>query len=329
MNTTLPLYQRPGRFVFLDDDPEYLAMLGMVMPTAWSIELFTRPSAFLARMRDEAAAWEADVARQVAVLDRWRQGQTLLPQVLRYWADTPQRTRLVQRCVVDHAMPGMHGLAVLAQLANWPGMRLLLTGQADQQVAIQAFNQGLIDRFIPKQTPGIARQVQQALMEPAPQIRRALDTLWRTTLSVEQWSWLQREDVARDLKNLLAQRRWVEHAVTGAPFGMLGLNLQGQVEWLQLESPDSLRELAELCTAAGLSAAVRDDVGAGRLLVAAELQTQLGLSGPPRQTPAFMVGGPQGLVGAVFALAPDDLPAPLEAHAVALAECAVREPLDL
>jgi len=106
MALNLPLFYRSGCLVFLDDDPDYLDMLGMVLPAHLQIELYMRPSTFLERMREEPARWEADAAQQLLMIDRWRNGQHLLPQVLRYWANNPARYQLVQTCAVDYAMPG-------------------------------------------------------------------------------------------------------------------------------------------------------------------------------------------------------------------------------
>mgnify|MGYP006206319695 CR=1 FL=1 len=143
MALTISLFQRPGSILFLDDDPDYLDMLGMVVPPNWQVELFSRPSGFAERMRQEPARWEADAAAQLHMLDRWRQGQPLMPQILDYWANTPSRYQLAKACVIDYAMPGTNGLHVLETLLDWPGSRVLLTGQADEQVAVKAFNSGL------------------------------------------------------------------------------------------------------------------------------------------------------------------------------------------
>ena len=83
-------------------------------------------------------------------------------------------------------MPGMDGLQALAELGDWPGSRVLLTGQADEQVAVRAFNRGLIDQFIPKQTPDISRRLIEAVerLLVTPHARHA--QTWRATLSPEQ-----------------------------------------------------------------------------------------------------------------------------------------------
>ena len=116
------------------------------------------------------------------MIERWRQGQPLMPQVLRYWANNTARYRLAKTCVVDFAMPGTDGLKVLNTLLDWPGSRILLTGQADEQIAIQAFNGGLIDQFIAKQMPDIAGRLVTALSKLAHAAHPRLNTMWRAVL---------------------------------------------------------------------------------------------------------------------------------------------------
>lgn len=313
MALQLPLFYRSGSTVFLDDDPDYLDMLGMVLPTHLQVELYMRPSTFLARMREEPARWEADAMQHLLMIERWRQGHPLLPQLLRYWANNPARYQLVQTCVVDYAMPGTDGLKVLNTLLDWPGSRILLTGQADEQIAVQAFNGGLIDQFIGKQAPDITGRLLGALAKLARTPHPRLNTLWRAVLQPTQQSLLQVPSVVNALQ-LFALRQWVEYAILGEPFGMLGLDADGRCQWLQLEPSGALDELAELAGTAGLGSDVVRAVQAAQLLPAVELHQQLGLRGPIRTAPAFAVGDEGLLTAALFELAADDLPQPLFAY---------------
>lgn len=313
MALQLPLFHRSGSIVFLDDDLDYLDMLGMVMPTHLQVELYMRPTTFLERMREEPARWEADAAQHLQMIERWRNGHHLLPQVLRYWANHPARYQLVQTCVVDYAMPGTDGLKVLNNLLDWPGSRMLLTGQADEKIAIQAFNGGLIDQFIPKQAPDIAGRLLGALVKRASTPHPRLNTLWRAVLQPAQQSVLQVPSVTSALRQL-TQKRWVEYVVLGEPFGLLGLDSDGRCQWLQLEPSESLDEPAELAGTAGLGLDVVRAVQAGQLLPAVELHQQLGLRGPIRTAPAFALDNDGLLTGALFELSASDLPQPLYAY---------------
>lgn len=310
MALTIPLFHRPGSILFLDDDTDYLEMLGMVIPAHWQAELFSRPSGFEARMRDEPARWEADAQHQVQMVEAWRQGQPLVPQVLRYWANHPERYALACTCVVDYAMPGTNGLTVLNNMLDWPGSRVLLTGQADEQIAVQAFNDGLIDQFVPKQATDITRHLLGVLRKLGYAAHPRLNAIWRGTLRPAQQSLLQITSVARALQNH-TQQNWVEYVVLGEPFGLLGLDAQGRVQWLQLETADGLRDLAELGATVGLRYDVTRAIEAGQCLAAIELHQQMGLSGPVRTAPAQEIGEDGVLYGALFSLDPSDLPAPI------------------
>jgi CheY-like chemotaxis protein len=310
MSLTLSLFHRPGSVLFLDDDTEYLDMLGMVLPAHWQVELFSRPAAFARRMQGEPARWEADAAAQLHMIERWRQGQPLMPQVLRYWANHPQRHQLAKTCVIDYAMPGTNGLQVLETLIDWPGSRVLLTGQADQQVAVQAFNNGLIDQFVPKQARDITRLLMGALRKLGQAAHPRVNTLWRATLRPTQQSILQIPSIAQALQ-AYTEKHWVEYVVLDQPFGLLGMDVDGRCHWLQLEPVASLGDLAELVGSAGLGMEMVQAVESGKRLAAIELHQQLGLRGPVRTSPTLSMGDEGTLSAALFTLAADDLPAPI------------------
>jgi YesN/AraC family two-component response regulator len=49
-------------------------------------------------------------------------------------------------------MPGMNGVDLCRALSKHPAKKILLTGEADHRIAVDAFNEGLIDRFLLKNT---------------------------------------------------------------------------------------------------------------------------------------------------------------------------------
>jgi CheY-like chemotaxis protein len=293
---TFPLFHRPGTIVFLDDDPDYLEMLALLLPREWPVKLFTRPRDCIDHLQQEPPFWEADAWTQQEMVAQWRGGRALVPLVLEYWARSTERYGLGRVCVVDFSMPEMDGLQVLSRLDDWPGARVLLTGQADEQVAVDAFNRKLIDQFIPKQTADISRHLVDAVrrLMAAPHPRHA--QTWRATLQPDQHALLRQPEVARDLATL-AQRHWVEHVVVGEPFGILGLDPAGFASWLQLETPAGLAALAEVAQLERFSENDMADIRAGRKLV--DLELAQALQRPSRLAQATPIGGGV-LVGALF-----------------------------
>jgi len=307
------LFHRPGTVVFLDDDPDYLDMLALVLPRHWHVKLFLRPMECINYLQQEPPFWEADAWNQQQLVDHWREGRPLIPQILGYWAKYTERYALTRVCVVDYSMPAMDGLQALAELVDWPGSRVLLTGQADEQVAVRAFNRGLIDQFIAKQTPDISKRLIDAVehLLVTPNARHA--QTWRATLGPEQNALLRVPSVGRDLAGFAA-KRWVEHVVIGDPFGVLGMDAAGNVSWLQLETSEGLAALAELAELEGVLPATLEDIRQGRKLLDLELRQALGRTGAPEMTPAFPVGEDGTLVGALFNIDPSHTPDPTNGY---------------
>ena len=297
----LSLFQSPGTIVFLDDDPGYLDMLALVLPQDWHIRFFLRPQSCIHHLMLETNAWENDLANQQQILTRWRElGTPLIPQILDYWSTT-ERYALSRICVVDYSMPAMNGLQALERLEDWHGARILLTGQADEQIAVKAFNYGLIEQFIPKQTPDISQRLIEAIQRLQMMASGRQPPLWRATLSQRQYTLLRSPSISAELSAFVS-KRWIEHVVIGHPFGILGRDADGNVGWLQLEPASGLDELAELAEAEGLSSQSIDDIQAGRKLVNLELRQSLNRSAAPELSTAFSIGIDEPMLGAVFAV---------------------------
>ena len=294
---TFPLFHRPGTVVFLDDDPDYLEMLALVLPRHWHLRLFLRPSECIQHLLQEPPFWEADAWNQQQLVDLWREGKPLIPQVLAYWSRYTERYALSRVCVVDFSMPGMDGLQALAELGDWPGSRVLLTGQADEQVAVRAFNRGLIDQFIPKQTPDISRRLVEAVERLLFTSHARHAQTWRSTLNQEQSALLRLPGVDAWLTTFCA-KHWVEHVVIGEPFGVLGMDAAGKIGWLQLETREGLPALAELAEVAGVPAAGIQQIREGSMLADVELRQALSSSQPVALVPATPIS--DAVLGALF-----------------------------
>lgn len=298
---SFPLYRRPGAVVFLDDDINYLEMLAEVMPEDWSVHLMLRPVACIGRLLEETTFTELDMWRQQDIINRWRDGTALIPQILKYWQeDGIARFTLAQVCVVDYSMPAMSGLNVLSDLTRWLGSRILLTGRADEQLAVSAFNRGLIDQFIPKQAPDIRQRLTDAIQGLLHKPNPRHEQTWRATLTREQSELLSDSEFSAELEKLAAKQEWTEHVVIGAPFGILALDSAAQAMWLQLEPTERLAELAEMAASQGWDASTTAQIRSGQKLIDLELQLALGAEQKARPREAFVLG--KGAVSVYAAL---------------------------
>lgn len=324
------LYRRPGGVVFLDDDPDYLEMLAEVMPLDWHARFFLRPVECINTLQQEPPLWEADAWQQQEIINRWREGVALIPQILRYWReDGTARFALTQVCVVDYSMPAMSGLRALSELTGWSGSRVLLTGRADEQLAVSAFNRGLIEQFIPKQSPEIRLRLTDAIQNllRLPDARH--QQTWRATLTREQHALLCNPAIAQTLESLALKQGWIEHVVIGAPFGVLALDRKGSVSWLQLEPGEKLPELAEMAESQGWDPSTVQDIQAGKKLIDLELQLALGANHKPQPRPAFaLADDPAFLYAALFTVNDTFSPGLMNSHERFIATSGERKLLD-
>lgn len=313
---SFPLYRRPGGVIFLDDDPDYLEMLGEVMPSAWYVRLSLRPVACIDVLQEDARQRGKDAWAQQEIINNWRDGGLLIPQILQYWrADGTARFSLVQVAVVDYAMPAMSGLRMLGELQDWPGSRILLTGRADEQLAVSAFNRGLINQFVPKQSPDIRLRLTTAIENLRHQPDQRHQQIWRATLSPDQQALLGDPLISQALDNLIQAQGWHEHIVIGKPFGMLALNAQGSASWLQLEPAANLQELAEIAQSQGWAAQTVQDIRGGAKLIDLELHLALGAGHQPQAKGSLVMAGEQAhLYGAIFQIGEPFSPGPACSH---------------
>jgi CheY-like chemotaxis protein len=321
------LHKRPGGVIFLDDDPDYLEMLAEVMPADWYIRLLISPLACIELLLLEPARWEADAWEHQEIINRWREGASLIDGILKYWRkDGANRFALTQVCVVDYAMPAMSGIQVIGELKGWTGSRVLLTGRVEEQLAVSAFNRGLIEKFVPKQAPDIRLRLTDAIGSLLGQPDARHQQTWRATLSREQHALLCDAAVTDALDDLVAREGWIEHIAIGAPFGVLGLDRHSRVTWLQLEPAGNLPELAGMAESQGWNPETVDDIKAGRKLVDLELKLALGPDHRPQLEEAFGLGGDNPAVyGALFRLGAAVSPTAAQSHHQFLVRCGDRQ----
>ena len=303
--------------MFLDDDPDYLEMLAEVMPPDWHVRMFMSPVDCIAQLMQQPTCWEADVWRQQEIVNRWQSGTPLIPQILQYWQDDQTvRFAFTKVCVVDYAMPAMSGLQVLSELTGWTGYRVLLTGRIEEQLAVSAFNRGLIERFVPKQAADIRLRLTAAIQELLDRPDARHEQTWRSTLSRDQHALMCDPAIARQLDEMVRSQGWIEHIVIGAPFGILALDSQGLASWLQLEPAQNLPELAEIAESQDWSPTMVEDLRAGRKLLDLELQLALGAGRKPESQTAFcLVGANDKVYAALFKIDASLSPGPNYSYA--------------
>ncbi len=74
------------------------------------------------------------------------------------------RFKQVSVAVIDYSMPAMKGSDFCQKLKRFPMKKILLTGEAGESIAVELFNQGVIDKFILKGRPDLYHVIDESIL---------------------------------------------------------------------------------------------------------------------------------------------------------------------
>lgn len=165
----LPLFH-PTTTVLVDDVPTFLESFKSAAPENQPIETFVSPERAIEHIRAKNEIARSDFARFVDVVhdtDRVVSENEPMQEViarvsisrLNKKIEMPHRFDEVSVIICDYQMPSMKGTDFFEALGDIPQKRILLTGEADESVAVKAFNDGVIDKFLTKGRPGVVREL--------------------------------------------------------------------------------------------------------------------------------------------------------------------------
>ena len=68
-------------------------------------------------------------------------------------------SREISILIIDFDMPGMNGLELCRQLKNFPAKKILLTGRVELSQPVEAFNNGIIDCYLNKESKDLINEL--------------------------------------------------------------------------------------------------------------------------------------------------------------------------
>jgi len=238
----LPSLRSSTRIAFLDDDEHFTDAMGRGLQYDGRRLYFTRP-AELDEALIEADQLLREEQRLLARIDSPRDGFSSIAEGVEYfrWAD---RHKIVTLLICDHAMPAENGVSVCSRHAHLGFRRVLLTGVADANVAVEAFNGGHIEAFLPKQHRDLPSELLRVVNEQTEKAMEIRGQRLSSCLAQRRTVLLRRSGVFVGLVELMCELGITEHLVVPDPLGVLGLTATGRVFWIQIEDEQSMTELA-------------------------------------------------------------------------------------
>ncbi len=246
MDHQLPVYQHPGLVIFVDDSQSFMDGLALHLSPNLHLRTFHNPATALEFIRQSYAGLAPLLTDPIRIGYDERSDLLDLRQasidlaVIYQRATRPERFRIPVVVVVDYFMPQMSGLEFCAQLQDLPCRKILLTGQADEGIAIDAFNRNLIDRFAKKNSPDIARLLEADINALRRRFFLGQTEALRALLARHTYEFLSDPAVSDLVERLCRQYRFIEHYLFPNPEGILFVDVQGKATLMILATEQSL-----------------------------------------------------------------------------------------
>ncbi len=230
----IPALYHPTTLMLVDDDPEFLVTLSLTLSDQFKCELFTDHQD-AEQYLFQHNTWPAFKARylQIDYQDLYR--FTVNIEIAKIYQEAWNQQRFARTAIliIDYDMPGMNGLELARRLkSKFPLKVILLTGEAEQQTAIDAFNRGEIDRFLLKSIPDCSERISQFIHELQWDFFQELSTAVLEPLISQAGHTLQDKHFHALFQQVLREREIVEFYLLDESGSFLLLDSQAQPTWL-------------------------------------------------------------------------------------------------
>lgn len=258
---TLPIYQHPTMTVLVDDSPSFLHSLRFQLGAAFPSIGFSDTGAAIAWLRQHSAAPAALAGLLSPSVDTY----TLSPQPYNIALhveqvcgirNQPQRFLTPSVLVVDYSMPGMDGIQFCEAVRDLPCRKILLTGVADERVAIDAFNRGLIDRYMRKSDAHALDRLEAELTQLQEGYFLARSEALRMLLSLHDYSFVNDPAICALMRELGARHKIVEYYLFKTPPGFLMYDRDARPWLLAVETEQSMNAQFEIALDGGAPASL-------------------------------------------------------------------------
>lgn len=249
----------PTKIAIIDDDDAFLQTLSFYLPG--DHQLFNRSNAALEallgyRPQISDAFWlksnvEADIRdgmcdgvhEKSLIIDTSKMTEVL---------NNKEKYQDISVVIIDFKMPEVDGITILEALKNKPFKKILLTANGGSKLGVKAFNDGLIDYFIPKDEENLLGKLKNIVQ------KLKAEYFFNITQRLQECSTHVAEINANAaLKNyfneLLIKRSICEFYLVDLAGAYILLDEQHKKHYFVMHTADQLQELAEIAEQDGAS----------------------------------------------------------------------------
>jgi CheY-like chemotaxis protein len=248
MNQNICLCYHPTTTVLVDDNQDFLQVIKMELEQSLCCQAYIDPGKALHFFKHEYAlkpfTQRCFMTSPEERLDHLFFNLNL--RLIHKEIEAVKRFNEVAVVVLDYTMPRMNGLSLARELkALAPNLQLiLLTGEADHELAVQAFNEGIIDKFIKKSTPDLSHVLLEAIkaLEHKYFVNLSQTIFDKLNGSSDKLLRLHNPIFCQFFAELCVQHQAVEYYLVDSSGSFVLINKYGEPTWLAVLTHDELIE---------------------------------------------------------------------------------------
>ena len=259
MYSKLACFFHPITVLFLDDSKNFLATLELELTHQGNMVTCTDPSEAVKLIDGSHSNINEEILRSLDKSEVDTATDHLIDldvKKIHHLIYSPDRFKRIAILVVDYQMPEMNGLEFCQSIRNKQLCKVMLTAEADQSTAINAFNEGLINKFFLKKD----EDLYQKLTDAIEQLKKSY---------FHQLSQVVLENLGKDFKGLLSNTQFqelfckvqkdshsVEYYLIDLHGSFLFLDKNANPTWLIIRSEKDLDEQISIAEGLGASSEV-------------------------------------------------------------------------
>lgn len=266
----IPICYFPGTVIFVDDSRDFLTNFTLQLDEMLAYKLFSSPFEAVECLKSHKNSFEGINQRCMSEYlesTAWPMtNQTVNVDLSAIHSEVYNSKRFQEATVVvvDYAMPGMNGLEFCREIKDMPVKKILLTGQADEAIAIQAFNEGLIDKFIRKNQSDVTSQINHSIEDLQINYYKEMSEMIIQMLALNSPHFLNDPLFAKFFNRICRENQIVEYYLTENTGSFLLMNADAEPCSLIVKSEQDLKMYYELACDNNAPQTILEDLKLGR-----------------------------------------------------------------
>jgi CheY-like chemotaxis protein len=251
MPELVPCLKFPTTLIIVDDNPEFLNNIELILGGEYPYKSFSSAKEALAFIKKQDIALQEliDKYLSVNVEDVELSSPTAKLNIpnIHHVLYNSDRFSLSSVVVTDFAMPDMNGIELCEHLKNSLIKTIMLTGEAGYDLAVSGFNEGLLDQFVLKSESDFFDKIKQFVVNLETKLFEEISkSLLKIISGKLERSIFSDPAFIKLFESLVKKHEIIEYYLLDSSGSYLMLNGVGQVFWLIVKNEKDMNILYEV-----------------------------------------------------------------------------------